>query len=142
MAFATRDTAHAQREAAARQLNEGKLFMGLLQHRLDRAQRKLDMAEKQIVVTGKLMKLTVERLCKRSLLNDKVHRWGCDVVAGTSNGPGAPSDSEDQASDSSEHGVMNEHEGSDGVDDVVEGSIVRPKQGGDFKFNGRPYTNM
>jgi hypothetical protein len=38
MAFATRDTAHAQREAAARQLNEGKLFVGLLQHRLDRAQ--------------------------------------------------------------------------------------------------------
>jgi hypothetical protein len=137
MAFATHDTAHAQREAATRQLNEGKLFVGLLQHRLDRAQWKLDMAEKQIVVTGKLMKLTIKCLYEGSLLN-KVHCWGCDVVANTS---GSPSEDEvSLASDSSEHGVMNEHEGSDGVGDVVEGLNVRPKQGGNFRFNGRPYN--
>jgi hypothetical protein len=72
-----------------RQLNEGKLFVGLLQHRLDRAQRKLDMAEKQIDAAGKLMKLNVasatfnttmaEHLFERSRLNSKV-RIGLRVV--------------------------------------------------------------
>jgi len=55
MAYATRDTAYAQREAAARQLDEGKLFVEMLAHRLDEAQRKLDMAEEQIIVTKRLI---------------------------------------------------------------------------------------
>lgn len=41
MAYATSMTAFAEREAAARQLEEGKLFVELLHHRLTRAQGKM-----------------------------------------------------------------------------------------------------
>lgn len=55
MTYTTRETALAEREAAARQLDEGKLFVEMLVHRLDRAQKKLDMAEEQLDITKRLI---------------------------------------------------------------------------------------
>jgi hypothetical protein len=128
-----------------RQLNEGKLFVGLLQHRLDRAQRKLDMAEKQIDAAGKLMKLNVasatfnttmaERLFERSRLNSKVRNWaqGCGVAVETCDALVESQVSGASESGSSEPGVIDEHEGYDRADVGPENSNLLCEQGGNME---------
>jgi hypothetical protein len=86
MAYATRKTAFAEREAAARQLDEGKLFIQVLAHRLNEAQQKLDLADDQINVTKRLVasdatsSLVSRRLREKGILDARVHRWGNEVA--------------------------------------------------------------
>jgi hypothetical protein len=86
MAYATRETAYAEREAAARQLDEGKLFVQMLAHRLGEAQRKLDTAEDQINTTNRLVAsdatspLVCRRLRENAMLEARIRRWGSEVA--------------------------------------------------------------
>lgn len=86
MAYATHQTAHAEREAAAMQLREGKLFVQMLVHRLEEAQRKLEMAATQINATQRLVPSSAtyppvcQQLRERALLDARIYRWGSEVA--------------------------------------------------------------
>ena len=108
MAYATQRTAHAQKEVAVMQLNEGMLFIQMLTRRVDEAQRKLDMATNQISVMHRLVASTnpsviCQRICEKALLDARIHSWGNEVAAAqtgpstgtaatTQAGPANPSD--------------------------------------------------
>lgn len=69
----------ADRDAAARELEEGKLLLQMLEGRLERAQQKLEMTKEQIVLTRKLIisdisPLIVERLREKSLHYGRIFR--------------------------------------------------------------------
>jgi len=87
MAYATRRTALAEKEAAARQLDEGRLFVQMLVQRLMEAERKLDLADDQINVTKRLAasdatsSLICQRLREKAILDARIYRWGSKIAA-------------------------------------------------------------
>lgn len=88
MAYATHETAYAEREAVARQLDQGKLVVEILAHQLQEAQRKLDMAANQITITQRQLHIAVtpdsslacRRLREKARLDARIHQWGSEVV--------------------------------------------------------------
>jgi hypothetical protein len=88
MAYATHQTAYAEREAVARQLDEGKLVVEILAHRLQEAERRLDMAANRITTTQRQLHVVVTSdsslVCRqfreKAQLDAKIHQWGSEVV--------------------------------------------------------------
>ena len=108
----------AERDAAARDLHEGKLFVQMLEARLEKAEQKLELAKEQINVTRKLIvsdisPLVVERLRERSLLHARMLRRNDSETVGTNVGTSLDSDSEDEGSavSSSSSNANDEYEG-------------------------------
>lgn len=108
----------AEREAAARDLHEGKLFVQMLEARLEKAEQKLELAKEQINVTRKLIvsdisPLVVERLRERSLLHARMLRRNDSETAERDVGTSLDSDSEDEGSavSSSSSNANDEYEG-------------------------------
>ena len=83
MAYATHKTTYAEREAVARQSDEGKLVVEILAHWLQEAQHKLDMAASQITMTQRQLHIVVtpdSSLREKAQLNARIHQWRSKVV--------------------------------------------------------------